>query len=412
MSTGPLDPNNLASTISAALNSTIDAVSGLRQDVRNLSSDVQQSSAQSSAQSTAASIEQYLNIGTPPPSSSAQPPSGGTRRRGGRSEPQRTSAQSMQDWIDENLPLPPLNEERPDYATPQEDIDFQPRTGPGSREQRRTGGIEQGIANLPDRLRRHKNVGWFQTFSNIAEDFGLASVSGVGTALMAGSAARWGTQTAVNAILGPAQQIAAPGMSQGSQAVVGGMAGAASSIAGGIAQGAAIGSILPGVGTAVGAAIGGALEVAKLPQQIMDWSDALLKSQFQIAAFNGTIQTAMMEAERREFLRNIEAGRATGGGTEALSESYQSLLDELQPIKNAVTNDITIMLAAMLEYMTMLVQGAKVLDDIGLLRSPLAKVLQYAIDWFGKDEKSDTNFDDWMNYWRGKPIAPQGPPRR
>lgn len=408
MSTGPIEPNNLANIIGAAVNQ---AIGDLRQDVQRLSDDIKQGIPESPVQQMASSVEQYLNIAPPSTSSSTQ-----KRPRGGRTkQPVQPTAQTWQDWFDEQMGLPPLGDvESPEYTTPQEDIDFQPLHGPGSREQKkRSGSFDYGVSQLPERLRKHRTEGWFKTAAGIAEDFGLGAVAGVGTALMAGSAARWGTQSAINAILEPAQQIAAPGMSQGSRQVVGGMANAASSLAGGIAQGAAIGSIIPGVGTAVGAVIGGALEVAKLPQQIMDWSDALLKSQFQIAAFNGTIQKAMMETERREFLRNIESGKATGGGTLGLSQSYQDLQDELRPIKDSVTNDIAITLRVGVELLRQQVSWLKFLNDIGLLFGEVPKLLQKIVNAVSKEEEdASTSFDEWMKYWKGKPINPQGPPKK
>jgi hypothetical protein len=419
MSTGPLDPNNLASTLSASLNSATDAINGLRQDVSNLSSDVQQGSAQSSAQSASASIEQYLNVVQPPPSSSP-PPTGGPRRLGGRSGPQRTSAQSMQDWIDENLPLSPITEEQPEYATPQEDIDFQPTSGLGARGYSSAQqGFQYGIRNLSRRLRGHRQVGWGQTVANITEDFGFGEqLSEASLALTAGGFAKWGAQNLLNQVSQPLVSANAPFMTQASNQVVGGMASSAASVGGGIVGGAVAGLMLSGgnpAGAAAGAAIGGALELARLPQQIIDWSNALLQSQYQLSAFNGTIQKSAMEAERREFLRNIETGRETGGSTQMLTESFQKLADTLRPFKSETTNELSIGLAGVMELLNISLKIYRWLDTISQVAVPTGqakKLVQLLINWLSKEDESDTNFDDWMNYWRGKPIAPQGPPRR
>ena len=134
-----------------------------------------------------------------------------------------------------------------------------------------------------------------------------------------------------------------------------------------------------------------------------------MESQKRLAAFNGTIQQAGFEAERRGFLRNIESGYATGGGTAALSEGYQSLLDELQPIRDSVTNDIAIALRGAVASLTWLVQGIKTLNDWNLIIPVLPKLLQKLIDNTSKDEdKASTNFDEWMNFQRGRLIAGNG----
>lgn len=78
-------------------------------------------------------------------------------------------------------------------------------------------------------------------------------------------------------------------------------------------------------------------DVSELPAKIKGWSEALVESQRSISRFNGSLAIAFAQQERRGVLRAIASGERTGGATSDLSNNLQSLYDQLQPMKDAVT---------------------------------------------------------------------------
>lgn len=122
-------------------------------------------------------------------------------------------------------------------------------------------------------------------------------------------------------------------------------AGSVSNIAGGAMNGAALGGMVGGpIGAGVGAVVGGvaaaAGDISKLPENIVKWSEALLDSQKSISRFNGTLTATFAEENRRGISRAIDSGERTAGTTSELSGSMQRLFDQLQPMKDAMTNTV------------------------------------------------------------------------
>lgn len=144
-------------------------------------------------------------------------------------------------------------------------------------------------------------------------------------------------------------------------------AGAVSNVAGTAMKGASIGSMAgplgAGVGATLGAVVASAGEIAKLPQSIMNWSEALVESQRSISKYNGTLAQAFAEHERRGIVRGIESGRRTGGTTSELSGALDGLRDTLQPIRDNVTNVIAKSLTEMVRLMT---QSVRIADIVFL----------------------------------------------
>lgn len=111
-------------------------------------------------------------------------------------------------------------------------------------------------------------------------------------------------------------------------------ASSVSNIAGAAAQGAALGGPV-GAGAAAVAAT--AVEIAKLPSKIRDWSESLLASQKTISRFDGQMAKAFAQREVSELKRNMASAAATGGSTADLSKNLDELYDVLRPLKDSIT---------------------------------------------------------------------------
>ena len=91
---------------------------------------------------------------------------------------------------------------------------------------------------------------------------------------------------------------------------------------------------------------------------VENWSQTLRKSTEHLTAFNGTLAVSHLEFERRGMVRSIESGKRIGASSQDMHESLSDLLDELQPIRDAVTNVTNVVLARILD-------AIKVVVDLG-----------------------------------------------
>jgi hypothetical protein len=123
------------------------------------------------------------------------------------------------------------------------------------------------------------------------------------------------------------------------------MAGAATNAAiapfAGAAQGAALGSIAGPGGAVLGAVVGGLAgtvgEISKLPQKIMEWSEALVDSKRNLAQFSPTLANAFAQADQRGVVRNMGSAGRTSGTISELSTKLQDVYDTIQPIRDRFT---------------------------------------------------------------------------
>lgn len=184
---------------------------------------------------------------------------------------------------------------------------------------------------------------------------GALEVAGQTSIHAAGAASRWAYQPigeAASFIGGPGAKIANEMVGQAGSAV-GNIASTAN-------RGASLGMAVGGpVGAGVGAVAGGVaqagIEIAKLPNRIKDWSEALLSSQRTISRFDGRMAAAFAQADVRGIRRDIASARATGGATADLSNSMQDLYDALRPLKDSITTVIAKDLAGLVRLLADLV---------------------------------------------------------
>ncbi len=93
------------------------------------------------------------------------------------------------------------------------------------------------------------------------------------------------------------------------------------------------------------------------------WGRELLQGQRHLSAFNGTIAKAFAEGDRREMIRNIESGQATGNSTALLSAAFQDLMDEVQPIKDGVTSIFNVTATVVTAGVTGMVRNLKAISN-------------------------------------------------
>jgi len=163
--------------------------------------------------------------------------------------------------------------------------------------------------------------------------------------------------------------------------------------------------------TALGVAI------AVLPSKIMDWTNALIEGKREIAAFSGQLQYVFGETERREAIRGIQTADAVAPSMSVLSSQYQDLLDEVRPIKDAVTQDIQNLMLVLVEALrgvVFLLQIGNAISDklsvLGMIRQAVNKIADQI-----EQSDSETNFEEWAKFVRSgmgalPTIRPVGAP--
>jgi hypothetical protein len=128
---------------------------------------------------------------------------------------------------------------------------------------------------------------------------------------------------------------------------MGGMASAA----GGIATG--LGTTAAGVATgnplwiAQGLAMVGK-ELATLPKQIQNWSEALVQSQFTMREWSAEVAYIAVKSDIREIVRGQASGRDTAETLDRLSGALQDFKDAWRPLKDWFTNLSNNMMAGVL----------------------------------------------------------------
>jgi len=136
--------------------------------------------------------------------------------------------------------------------------------------------------------------------------------------------------------------------------------------------------------------------MASLPRHVTDWTEALLHSTEGLRQFSGTIGTMFAQAQVREITRGIQSAQATGGNLSEMSTAYQDLLDEVRPIKDALTNTISTVLAGLLWDIKEIVRYAKYLEYLPGI-APLVAIAK-ALE--GKQQKDQTFFDAFARSWQ------------
>jgi len=112
----------------------------------------------------------------------------------------------------------------------------------------------------------------------------------------------------------------------------------------------------------------------RIPEIMTEWGDALKESQKRLMQFNGDIAAAMVESERRGIVRNIGAGKATAGSTRFLTQGLDDLKDEIQPIKNIITNVSNLVGGLGLRLVTLVSQVAQSMV-------PIVDAASGVVDW-------------------------------
>lgn len=136
--------------------------------------------------------------------------------------------------------------------------------------------------------------------------------------------------------------------------------------------------------------------MASLPKHVTNWTEALLHSTEGLRQFSGIIGTLFAEMQVREITRGIQSAQATGGQLSGLSSSYQNFLDEVRPIKDAVTNTMAFALSGLLYDIKLIVHYAKYLEYL-----PGVQVLVAAARAMeGTQARDQTFFDVFQRGWQ------------
>jgi len=201
-----------------------------------------------------------------------------------------------------------------------------------------------------------------------------------------------------------------------------GLAERGKSIAGNV-----LGTVLPSYGLLTGQ---GPLQLGadmiNLIGDVEKWGQSLRKTTEHLTAFNGTLAFSHLEFERRGMVRNIESGQRIGGKSAGMHEALSDLLDEMQPLRDAVTNVTNVVLTKILELMTGVVEtGTKMLsyadEAAAIVPGGLPRmVTQYLVRKIqemaeGEETTTDTPFIMLMKHFQDgaegrvdRPNAPGG----
>lgn len=99
--------------------------------------------------------------------------------------------------------------------------------------------------------------------------------------------------------------------------------------------------------------------VASIPQQFIEWGDALKEGKRHLMAFNGQIAVAMVESERRGIIRQVGEGRRVGASTAFLTEGLDDLKDAVQPLKDLFSNGLNLLIGIAARIATVATNVAK-----------------------------------------------------
>lgn len=155
--------------------------------------------------------------------------------------------------------------------------------------------------------------------------------------------------------------------------------------------------------------------LVRFPGYLQDWGDSLIESRRAIAAWNGQIAGAMLEQERRQIVRGIGSGQRTAFSTRALVDAMDDLLDEVQPLKDVVTNSLNLIVVLLTRGLTTLIQIAKILGPAAGVPGMIATIALVVQEWQAKNKAMDPNFVQFIQQQldlHGRPGKKQDRPKR
>lgn len=201
---------------------------------------------------------------------------------------------------------------------------------------------------------------------------------------------------------------------EGTEQVLGDVAGTASQGLGNIAAGATAGARLGGPkGAAIGAVIGASATIATLPQKVIEWGQALVDSRQHLVMWSGMLQSMKRESELRGVARDIESARETAPYASTLNSQLQDVYDQLRPIKDDVYKIVTILASAGVGTLSKLLQAQEKLGVFGnsglFALQQIAKVADW---WMGHQTPEDTTVQAWARAWTNAHIPSARVPRR
>ena len=107
-------------------------------------------------------------------------------------------------------------------------------------------------------------------------------------------------------------------------------------------------------------------QIATLIPTIANWGEALLKNVDNMSQFDANMAQASAVMKMGELRRAMRSADVTGESTEDLARNWDSLMDELQPIRDAITiimnNVVNVLIdiaKAMLAYLRVLMEAFK-----------------------------------------------------
>lgn len=151
---------------------------------------------------------------------------------------------------------------------------------------------------------------------------------------------------------------------------------------------------------------------AKIPGLLAEWSEGLVESKRSISLYNATLAQAFAEADHRGLLRQMESGQRTGSSISGLSDAFQDLLDEVQPIRDVVTTVMARGLETLIRILTQVVNLVGAIAKVSPVWPLIYKQLEKMNE---KDPTTETMpFAEFMRQVNGHDAGrprPGRPPR-
>jgi len=122
--------------------------------------------------------------------------------------------------------------------------------------------------------------------------------------------------------------------------------------------------------------------IRELPAALLNWAEALKSSQERLRMFNGQLANTFMESEWREMMRDFRSAGRTAGTTTNLVRALDEFKDDLQPMKDALTNLTNALVTAGVE-------GANVVYNLAMMATSLDQVVEIANILLGKYDSSE-----------------------
>jgi hypothetical protein len=99
--------------------------------------------------------------------------------------------------------------------------------------------------------------------------------------------------------------------------------------------------------------------ITTLPKQIEDWGQSLVDSKRNLMAFNGAIAGSILEVERRDMMRKMDEGKRVSSTTGFMSEGVSGFKDEIQPLKDVVSNGFNLLAGSIMRVASFAAKIAK-----------------------------------------------------